>query len=86
MPVAKFVDKLGEFLIADDKHDLGYYAYKNRKNHYYHGIKSPNHPSMMHHWQVGGIMMFGAQMMAAAAMLNALTSDDDADYYVPERR
>lgn len=86
MPIARFVDKLGEFLIADDKHDIGYYSYRNRNSHFYHGRKAPHHPSVMHHWQVGGLLMFGAQMMAAAAMLKAMTTDDDTDYYMPPPR
>src|ERR1051326_2247311 len=82
MPIARFVDKLGEFLIADDKHDIGYYSYKNRKNHTYHGRKAPNHPSVMHHWQVGALGIFTAHMLAAAALFNAMMSEEEKDYYV----
>lgn len=57
LPTARMIYDLGEFLVLDDKDDTGKFSYRNRKYHTYHGKKSPNHPSPVHHWQLGGFMM-----------------------------
>jgi hypothetical protein len=41
------------YLILDDVHDLGRGQYYERIDHFYHGRKSPHHPSPFHHYQIG---------------------------------
>lgn len=65
------------FLLKDDKHDLGYYRYYKRKGHYYMGKHSPNHPGMLHHWQVGMAGLIFAQLGGLLNLArNAVTSDE----------
>lgn len=60
----EMVHDISMFLVLDDKHDLGHFAYSNRNHHYYRGKKSPNHPQPFHHWQLGMIGIVVAQMGA----------------------
>lgn len=65
------------FLLKDDKHDLGYYRYYKRKGHYYMGKQSPDHPGMLHHWQVGMAGLIFAQLGGLLNLArNAVTSDE----------
>ena len=65
------------FLLKDDKHDLGYYRYYKRKGHYYMGKHSPDHPGMLHHWQVGMAGLIFAQLGGLLNLArNAVTSDE----------
>jgi hypothetical protein len=65
------------FLLKDDKHDLGYYRYYKRKGHYYMGQHSPDHPGMLHHWQVGMAGLIMAQLGGLLNLArNAVTSDE----------
>ena len=43
--MARLFYEASEALVLDDKHDLGYFTYKNRKSHKYHGRLAPNHES-----------------------------------------
>jgi hypothetical protein len=54
---------LGETLIRDDASDLGYASYRGRQNHIYHGVRSPDHPSPLHHYQVGTVLCMVAQLL-----------------------
>jgi hypothetical protein len=47
------VHNFSMYLILDDVHDLGRGQYYERIDHFYHGRKSPHHPSPLHHWQLG---------------------------------
>lgn len=67
---------LGEALIYDDRHDLGYFSYTNRKNHYYNGKPAPNHRSIFHHWQLGAILIVLSQIGGLAALARG---DDDQE-------
>jgi hypothetical protein len=60
---AEAVYNIGFALLQDDIHDVGYFAYSDRKFHKYHGKTSPDHPSPWHHWQVGVVFLFMSQLM-----------------------
>ena len=68
--VTKIMYDLGEALIADDKGDLGYFSYRNRPRHRYHGVSSPRHDSALHHWQAGVLLMLGAQFLHLSQLVN----------------
>lgn len=67
---------LGEALIYDDRHDLGYFSYTNRNNHYYNGKRAPNHRSPFHHWMLGAALIVLSQIGG----LITLTREDDEEY------
>ena len=81
---------LGENLIRDDRGDLGYGSYKGRTSHIYHGIRSPNHPSPLHHYQAGTVLCLLAQFLRlgnvageaqqAAAEIEAMDEEIDETY------
>jgi len=58
--IAKILYNLGESMIHDDKSDLGWTTYRNRKTHHYGGHLAPNHSSPFHHWQVGTLLCLTA--------------------------
>ena len=58
---------VGKALLVDDKMDIGYTIYYNRKGHLYHGRRSPHHPSALHHWQLAIPMILGSQILALIA-------------------
>lgn len=58
----------GESLIRDDKGDLGYLTYRNRRRHRYHGKLAPDHPSPVHHWQLGTLLILLSDFLAPMAM------------------
>lgn len=71
MGMMELVDSMslfGESLIRDDKGDLGYLNYRNRRRHTYHGKKSPDHPSPVHHWQAGTALCLTSYLLAPIAM------------------
>lgn len=61
---------LGAGLIEDDKHDLGYFSYRGRHNHRYHGVASPNHDSPFHHWQAGAFLVLSSLLLTLGNMAN----------------
>lgn len=61
---------LGENLIHDDKGDLGYFNYRGRRSHRYHGVSSPDHPSALHHWQAGVVLVLGAIGLTLSNLVN----------------
>lgn len=77
---ANMLYNLGEWLIEDDRHDIGYTTYTNRKNHYYHGKKAPYHESPIHHWQIGGILLLLSQMAGALALVREMNHDHAHDH------
>ncbi len=79
MPMSRMLWDLGEMMIEDDKHDIGYFAYRNRKYHTYHGRRAPNHPLPFHHWQIGGIFCIVGKL---AAMIE-LAKETEADFSEP---
>lgn len=62
--VAKILYNLGESMIHDDRGDLGYVTYRNRKLHHYGGKLAPDHPSPVHHWMLGTLLCLTAQGLA----------------------
>ena len=62
--VAKILYNLGESMIHDDRGDLGYVTYRNRKLHHYGGKPAPDHPSPVHHWMLGTLLCLTAQGLA----------------------
>lgn len=78
--VFEIMHEFSVFLLKDDKHDLGYYRYYKRKGHYYMGKPAPNHPGMLHHWQVGMAGLIMAQLGGLINLArNAITSTDMAE-------
>ena len=65
----------GESLIKDDKGDLGYLTYRNRKRHTYHGKKSPHHPSPWHHYQIGTALCLTSYLLAPIALMLDIKED-----------
>lgn len=66
---AESIYNLGELLLHDDKHDIGYFTYYNRP-HYYHGKLEKDHPSPYHHWPIGVALMFVGELLGTLATLN----------------
>lgn len=60
---------LGDFLLYDDRHDIGYTVYYNRP-HYYHDRLEKDHPSPLHHWPLGILFMALGQTIGTLATLN----------------
>ena len=60
--------KLGDFLLYDDRHDIGYTVYRNRP-HYYHGKLEKDHPSPYHHWPLGIVCLAAGQLLGTMATL-----------------
>jgi hypothetical protein len=48
---------LGKMMVEDDIHDLGLYDYYNRKGHI-------DHPSKIHHWQLGLGVWYASEMLS----------------------
>lgn len=47
---ANSLSYIGQVMLDDDAHDFGWFSYKNRPGH-------PDHPSPLHHWQYGTILI-----------------------------
>lgn len=76
----KILYNLGKAMIYDDKADLGYTTYYGRKSHKYNGRYSPNHPSPLHHWQAGSILVLLSQFLSLnniAKDAMAIAQEDD---------
>ena len=57
---------LGKVLLEDDWHDFGWFTYFDRPGH-------PDHPSPLHHWQIGAFFIFlGEAMKKIIEFLNAI--------------
>jgi hypothetical protein len=65
--MAKILYNLGESMIYDDRGDLGWVTYRNRRLHQYGGKPAPNHSSPVHHWMAGTALCLMAQAMALVA-------------------
>lgn len=62
----EMIHNVSEYLLLDDKHDIGRFSYFNRTDYYWKGQYSPDHPSPLHHWYLGWIGMLFAQIGAIA--------------------
>ena len=47
---------LGKMMVEDDLHDIGLYSYYDRKGHI-------DHPSKIHHWQLGLGIWYASEML-----------------------
>lgn len=65
------IRSLGEALVEDDMHDFGKFSY-------------PGHPSPLHHWQYGLIMIVGADIAELAMELSSLMGLLSGDTPLPE--
>jgi hypothetical protein len=84
--VFEIMHEFSVFLLKDDKHDLGYYRYYKRKGHYYMGRPAPDHPGMLHHWQIGMAGLIMAQLgglinLARNAIANPAESMEESELY-----
>jgi hypothetical protein len=84
--VFEIMHEFSVFLLKDDKHDLGYYRYYKRKGHYYMGRPAPDHPGMLHHWQIGMAGLIMAQLgglinLARNAITNPAESMEESELY-----
>ena len=66
--LAEKIYNLGDFLLWDDRFDIGYLQYKNRP-HMYHGKLEKDHPSTWHHWPIGIFAMALGQLLGTVATL-----------------
>jgi hypothetical protein len=62
MELFEILHNISMFLIRDDAGDVGYFRYSDRDHHYHHGKLSPDHPSVVHHWQIGVGLLFLSQV------------------------
>src|SRR5207237_8454720 len=67
LPECEIIYNIGEALLFDDRGDIGFFTYRHRNNHYYNGKKSPNHPSPLHHWQIGALLVIFSEIAVLAA-------------------
>lgn len=67
--LGKKLYNLGDFLLYDDRHDIGYTVYRNRP-HYYHGKLEKDHESPYHHWPLGILFLALGQTLGTLATLN----------------
>ncbi|NOJ30081.1 MAG: hypothetical protein DA328_07935 [Nitrososphaeraceae archaeon] len=80
----EIIHNVGLVLLQDDIHDIGYFQYYHRQHHYYNGKKSPKHPSPFHHWQIGLLMLVGAQfagLLNQAKQLAVIMKEDNEINY-----
>ena len=68
--VSKILYNLGKSMIEDDKSDLGWVTYRNRRLHRYHGRAAPDHSSPVHHWMAGTLLCLIAQGLALVQTAN----------------
>ena len=85
LSVCKIIHDLSYTMLYDDRHDIGFFQYYDRNDHYYNGRLAPNHPSPGHHWQGAIFGMIFAQLGAMCSQLRdicmtmASISENDPD-------
>lgn len=64
IPISFFemIHNISMYLLHDDKHDLGRFAYYDRTDHWYHGSNNIHHPGIFHHWQVAIVGLLFSQI------------------------
>ncbi len=72
IPIAKFIHLIGEYLIEDDKDDIGKTVYYGDVYHEYHGEIHPDHPGFMHHWMIGGFMVATGQALGTISVVKEM--------------
>lgn len=68
IPECEILYNLGETLLYDDRQDIGFFTYRKRQNHYYNGKKSEDHPSALHHWQLGALLVLFSEIAGLVAI------------------
>ena len=63
---ARILYDVGASMIEDDKSDLGWTTYSQRRLHHYHGHRATEHSTPFHHWQLGTLLCLTAQFLALA--------------------
>ena len=85
LPVCKIIHDISYMMLYDDRHDIGFFQYQGRNDHFYNGRRAPDHPSPGHHWQFSIFGMLFAQLGGMCSQLRdvcqtmASISDDDPD-------
>lgn len=79
MELVDSMSLFGESLIRDDASDLGYFTYRNRRRHKYHGKLAPDHPSPFHHYQIGTILVLLSDFLAPIAMAMDLKDEFNSE-------
>ena len=80
--VYRLMYELGHALIQDDRDDIYRTVYAYRPRHKYHGKLAPHHPSGLHHWQIGSVLVLLAQfgvLANTAAEAQQLAQDLEAE-------
>ena len=75
MELFELIHNVSLYLLMDDAHDIGRGQYYHRTDYYYHGKKSFDHPSPMHHWILGYFGILTSQI--GSAMVKAFEMFDD---------
>jgi len=73
--VCRSIYDIGLALLRDDAHDIGYFQYYNRQGAYYHGRKTMNHNSPIHHWQPAIIMIILSQVLGLLTKTKEIYAD-----------
>ena len=76
--LAKILWNTSHAMIKDDKGDLGWITYRNRRLHHYQGHVAPHHPEPLHHYMFGTALCFLAQfaaLISAAQEANLVYQD-----------
>lgn len=84
LALAEIIHSTGVTLLEDDASDIGYFEYYGRKDHYYHGVHSPDHPSPFHHWQVSLPLIAFGKMLGLAAIATSFTEVTDSEQLEPK--
>jgi len=79
LPECEIIYNIGEALLFDDRGDIGFFTYRHRNNHYYNGKKSPNHPSPLHHWQIGALLVIFSEIAGLAAIAREVENNKQQD-------
>ena len=66
-------------MLEDDAQDLGYYEYYGRKDHYYHGVHSPDHPSPLHLWLISLPAMAFGKLLGLLSVVKAMSEDEPVE-------
>ena len=86
MEFAEAMYNLGFILLVDDIHDVGHTTYYNRKNHFYKGKHSPDHPTPLHHWQVAIPILLLSKVLGLLAFARELLIDVVGTGFAKEER
>jgi hypothetical protein len=60
--ILKLIHDFGYSMLLDDRHDIGRFSYTDRPGY-------PPHPSGIHHWYMGALLMIAAQLGGMASKM-----------------